>query len=68
MRCFGVLSYLQSPDRFTRDIDGCVQIAEAYALPEIEELKPFRRALEAKEDAQIDIGMVIRFLQIEFDK
>jgi len=68
MRCFGVLSFLQSPDRFTRDIDSCMQIAEDFNLPEIEALRQFRRALEEQKEACINIRNVIRFVQLEFDK
>ena len=68
LRCFGVLSYLDNPNDFTRDIDQCMHIAEGYACTSMGILRRFRTSLELSRQDTLDISPIILLLQREFDK
>jgi hypothetical protein len=68
IRCFGVLSYMKNSERFTRDIDQCLHIAESYEFKITDDLRRFRTSLELGQTDTIDITHTIRLLQQEFDR
>ena len=67
IRCFGVLSFMENPKCFTRDIDQCLHIAAYYDSNMSQKLQKFRRSLELGHKDSLDITDVIQFLILEFD-